>query len=106
MTEITDRLEDLGFVVELTGNPNWPDKIYKWETDQERYGSRRVWITSHSNWHFQIERAFQGYETGIEGYSRYRAFRGYASSWDEFKVLMKCTGVFNDITEPNVLKNV
>lgn len=104
MDAIRNELIKLGFTLELTGRYIWPDHLYKWQTDQERYGSHRIWITPTSNWYFKVEKSFQGYETGVEGYSRYSAFTGVVSSWEEFKVILKCTGVLGIIeTTENIL---
>lgn len=79
---------------------------FEWKTDMPRYGTHYVCITSRNNWNFQIERSFSGYETGVEGWARYTCFEGGMSSdspLQDLDTILRCTGVLNDIKEPNIL---
>lgn len=106
MKIIRDKLLEFGFKeTKLKPDVSWSDLLYEWVTDEERYGSHHISITSGSNWHFKIERSFSGYETGVEGYGKYTCFTGVTSSLEEFNIILKTTGVLDIILKtPNVLK--
>jgi hypothetical protein len=102
MDIIRNKLSEIGFVLEKIPIEYFQDYIYKWECSVYRDATYYVWITSSPFWHFTIERAKSPHETGIEGYSRYVAFKGIISSntaLSDLDVLLRTTGVYSSMQE-------
>jgi hypothetical protein len=101
MDEIRQKLLEMGFVLKLYKEPfpeyEQPVHVYEWEVHPIRGVVYNIWIASLWHCKFIIERAGYGRESGDEGFAKYVAFKGYVSSLKDFYVILKTTGVLDDI---------
>ncbi len=90
MTEIREKLKELGFISYES------DNAVVFEYRNEDTGAT-VWITSGDNCRFKVERECKSYEMGFDGWGRYTAFAGNISSLEDLDAILRSCYVYSDM---------